>query len=105
MAKANGSLYHDNFAINVLAKRAAIEAVKAKLRSQGVKVTLVRCAELHRLARQHLEDNEAQLFAQAKQKWSLINGHRADDGLDRGQAVPSPTCEPFTIPNICTIAK
>jgi hypothetical protein len=76
------------FTINVLMRRAAIEAVKAELRSQGVKVTLVRIAEIHRLAREYLSENEAQLIAQAKQKWSAINnGYRGRNEMARRKAV------------------
>jgi hypothetical protein len=89
MAKANGSLSYNNFAINVLMRRLAIQGAKEELRAQGVRVSLVHCAEIHRLAREYLARNEAQLIAQAKQKWSAINGHRANDGLDRGQTVRS----------------
>jgi hypothetical protein len=80
---------NDNFAINVLARRAAIQAVKEQLRRQGARVSLVACAEIHRLAREYLSANEVQLIAQAKQKWSLINGYRDRDGLDSCQTLRS----------------
>jgi hypothetical protein len=63
----------DAFAINVLARRAAIQAVKDQLYRQGARVSLVRIAEIHRLARAYLDANEAELIAAAKAKWEAIN--------------------------------
>jgi hypothetical protein len=80
---------NDNFAISVLAKRAAIQAVKEQLRRAGVRVSLVHCAELDRLAREYLSKNEAQLIAQSKAKWEAICGNRASDGVVSCQAIRS----------------
>jgi hypothetical protein len=81
MAKANGSLSYDNLAINVLMRRAAIQGAKEERRAAGVKVSLVHCAELHRLAKEYLSANEAQLIAQARQKWRAMNEPRTGNGV------------------------
>jgi hypothetical protein len=79
---------NDAFAINVLTRKLAIEAVKARLKAQGLRrpwETSFR--ELQIMAREYLDENEAALIAQAKEKWRQMNEPRTRASLVVGAAV------------------
>jgi hypothetical protein len=64
-------------AINVLARLAAQNAVKEELHAQGVRVTLVKSAEITKRARAYLDANP-QLYEEAYQRakrMGLIKQH------------------------------
>ena len=58
-------------AINVLARLAARRAVQEQLRAQGVRVTLVKPAEISAQAIQYLASHP-ELYAQAKERARLM---------------------------------
>ena len=58
-------------AINVLARLAARRAVQEQLRAQGVRVTLVKSAEISAQAIQYLASHP-ELYAQAKERARLM---------------------------------
>ena len=57
MARAKSLFHSANHAINFLARSAAKKAVTEQLRAQGVRVTLVRPAEITERARVYLEQH------------------------------------------------
>jgi hypothetical protein len=71
MRKAKSFSHIGTHAINVLARLAAKRAVQDELRSQGVRVTLVRPAEITERAKAYLEANP-HLYEEALQRaWKL----------------------------------
>jgi len=74
----------EQFAISVIVRKLAIDAVKRELRSRGTRITQwPSVAELHRMAREYLHTNQAELIAQAREKW------RQWDGLGKRNGVAS----------------
>jgi hypothetical protein len=67
MAKAKDSLSNGDAAIKVLARLAAKKAVQDELREQGVRVSLIRPAELSAKAQAYLAANP-QLIDEAKER-------------------------------------
>src|SRR4029077_12237996 len=64
MRKAKSLFHSTNHAINFLARSAAKKTVVEQLRAQGVRVTLVRPAEITERARVYLEEHP-ELYQQA----------------------------------------
>ena len=71
MAEANSFSHIGNHAINVLARLAAKNAVKEELKAQGVRVTLVKPAEITTQAIQYLASHP-ELYAQATERARLM---------------------------------
>ena len=78
---------NDNFAINVLARKLAIDGVKARLKAQGKYKPWL---PYRRMAVEYFAENEAALIAQAKEKWRQMNEPRTRVGVASTQTI-SPT--------------
>jgi len=79
---------NDAFAINVLARKLAIDGVKARLKSQGKYKPWL---PFRRMAVEYFAEHEAALVAQAKVKWEAIrdDGHRGRNQMANRAAVRS----------------
>jgi hypothetical protein len=77
MAQAKSLFHSANHAINYCARSIAKNAVKEQLRAQGVRVTLVRPAEITERAKTYLEQHP-ELYQQALERalrMGLIKQH------------------------------
>ena len=61
-----------SFAIAILARQAAIKAVKADLWARGKRLSYIPPKEIRVIADQYLAAHRAELVAQATEKWRAI---------------------------------
>jgi hypothetical protein len=61
-----------SFAIAILARQAAIKAVKADLWARGAKLSYISPREIRVIANEYLAAHQAELVAQATEKWRAI---------------------------------
>ena len=85
MARAKSLFHNANHAINYCARSIAKNAVKEQLRAQGVRVTLVKPAEIAERARVYL-DQHPETFTLALERavrlgW-IDNRHKPDKALE-----------------------
>jgi hypothetical protein len=61
-----------SYAIAILARQAAIKAVKADLWARGAKLSYIAPKEIRIIANEYLAEHRAELVAQATEKWRAM---------------------------------